>query len=567
MKSANSIATILIVVFVALAGTSAVKKSATVDEFAHLAVGLYAWHTRDFSLYGKTPPAARMLETLPALALGPKVPTDVGRLQGEAWRPWTYATWFQLENRDHYDRLLRVARQTVILMGVALLILVYFASRARYGDLGGLVSLTAAAFSPTLIAHSQLATTDAAAALFGFAFLLLLLRYIKQPRPGYLILMAAAAAMAALSKFSMLFLVPFLVPGAQLGAWYYWKWNLKHRKDPGPLVRRGMLLSQVPVVAVIFWVMIFISYQGKYVDQYREPLRSKSLSGLAPLVRIPPLPREFVRGLDLQLADTERGEWRSGNYLLGRWYGGSRWYYYLAAVAAKEPVPYLIALVAALALILRRPRFDEAVLLGFAALYFLTASIFGALQIGIRYLLPIYPIGFLLLGRLGEFASDQSPAPVKWKKATAAGVMVAGLWYAGAGLYAWPDYLSYFSPAVGGPDHGRKVLLDSNLDWGQDLPGLAAWMQKNNLTKIDLVYFGHDNPRRFGIDFSLPARNSGNRYLAVSANYLMGRDYPMTFVSGVTKSDPMWMVAASFRDKEPAAVIGHSIYIFDQGGP
>jgi hypothetical protein len=43
------------------------------------------------------------------------------------------------------------------------------------------------------------------------------------------------------------------------------------------------------------------------------------------------------------------------------------------------------------------------------------------------------------------------------------------------------------------------VLLDSNLDWGQDLPRLAAWMRAHGVGSVQLAYHGSDNPDRFGI--------------------------------------------------------------------
>ena len=69
-----SSAALLLLLFIGLAATSAAKKSATVDEFAHLGAGVYAWQTGDFSLYGKTPPLGRMLATCPAHLSGPELP-------------------------------------------------------------------------------------------------------------------------------------------------------------------------------------------------------------------------------------------------------------------------------------------------------------------------------------------------------------------------------------------------------------------------------------------------------------------------------------------------------------
>jgi hypothetical protein len=77
-------------------------------------------------------------------------------------------------------------------------------------------------------------------------------------------------------------------------------------------------------------------------------------------------------------------------------------------------------------------------------------------------------------------------------------------------------------------------LVDSNLDWGQDLKGLKAWVERNKVEKIQLAYFGTANPIYYGIDadylpgtlFSRSSENAATArkatYVAVSATYLMG---------------------------------------------
>ena len=42
--------------------------------------------------------------------------------------------------------------------------------------------------------------------------------------------------------------------------------------------------------------------------------------------------------------------------------------------------------------------------------------------------------------------------------------------------------------------------MDSNLDWGQDLKRLAAWMRENGVTRVKLSYFGSADPSYYGID-------------------------------------------------------------------
>jgi len=60
-------------------------------------------------------------------------------------------------------------------------------------------------------------------------------------------------------------------------------------------------------------------------------------------------------------------------------------------------------------------------------------------------------------------------------------------------------YLAYFNAIAGGPAGGHRLLLDSNLDWGQDLPRLAAWMRAHGVGRVQLAYHGSDDPDRYGI--------------------------------------------------------------------
>jgi hypothetical protein len=92
---------------------------------------------------------------------------------------------------------------------------------------------------------------------------------------------------------------------------------------------------------------------------------------------------------------------------------------------------------------------------------------------------------------------------VPWALGSAAGrvaVALAALLHVGPSLAAAPrGYLPYFNAFAGGPDAGHRILTDSNLDWGQDLPRLAEWMRRRGVDRIQLGYFGRDDPRRFGI--------------------------------------------------------------------
>ena len=53
-------------------------------------------------------------------------------------------------------------------------------------------------------------------------------------------------------------------------------------------------------------------------------------------------------------------------------------------------------------------------------------------------------------------------------------------------LRVHPNYLAYFNEAAGGPAQGWRWLVDSNVDWGQELPGLKRYMDTNGIARVTL---------------------------------------------------------------------------------
>ena len=95
----------------------------------------------------------------------------------------------------------------------------------------------------------------------------------------------------------------------------------------------------------------------------------------------------------------------------------------------------------------------------------LTASI----NIGHRHILPIYPAAFILAGGLWRrFGKWLLPA------------VALLLWES---LSVYPHYLAFFQAAAGGPAQGYRHLVDSSLDWGQDLPWLRQWLDEHPSTQ------------------------------------------------------------------------------------
>jgi hypothetical protein len=208
----------------------------------------------------------------------------------------------------------------------------------------------------------------------------------------------------------------------------------------------------------------------------------------------------YAGNVRFQLDHDRRGHL---TYLLGEVSRRGWPHYFAVALAVKSTLGFLVGLAVAVVATARRTGDGAAVRAHWwvPALAVLGALSAGGIQIGERYLLPVHAFGVLLAASVAPALLAHGPGRVLL--ATVLGLHV------GAAVRAAPrGYLAYFNPLAGGPDGGHRVLLDSNLDWGQDLPRLAAWMRREGVTDVALGYVGADDPDRLGIARrDLPGRN------------------------------------------------------------
>ena len=135
-------------------------------------------------------------------------------------------------------------------------------------------------------------------------------------------------------------------------------------------------------------------------------------------------------------------------------------------------------------------------------------------------------------------------------------------------LRYYPEHLSYFNEFAGGPLGGREHLLDSNLDWGQDLGGLERYLDETSVPKepisqIGLAYFGTVPPAALGIHYSIaPANVPQPGRFAVSVNFEQGRPHWVRTPDG--KIQPVNIGQFEyFGFFQPVARIGYSIDVFE----
>jgi hypothetical protein len=194
----------------------------------------------------------------------------------------------------------------------------------------------------------------------------------------------------------------------------------------------------------------------------------------------------------------------------GGWTG-----YYIVAFAFKTPLPLIALSMLAAAGILRRraPSFAlpfSLVVISFAVFAFATKK-----NIGIRYLLPVFPLLHVCCSALFTGSTRKALALPSL-------LLLAALASAIASRSAPIAYFNGLERFFGGK---RQVLIDSNLDWGQALPDLREWMEREKISLVQLAYFGRVDPTLYGIDWrSLPAEPVSGP-VAISASLAMGRPY------------------------------------------
>lgn len=269
-----------------------------------------------------------------------------------------------------------------------------------------------------------------------------------------------------------------------------------------------------------------------------------------------PLPRDYIAAFDRLALDLER---KHPVYLDGEWRDRPFARYYAAALSYKLPLSALVLILVATAT-LAWPRPDtldrhRAVCLLIAAAILPVLASGSANQIGIRYVLPTLPLLHLFAGQAARWLSD-SRQRVIWL------IVWAATLTAPLALRFHPHHLAYFNVLAGGPAHGGWHLVDSNIDWGQDLHALKAFMDERQLHEIGLAYFGTVVPRRIGINATpLPSRFPQPGWYAVSVNFVHGRPHALRDQNG-DRAQVGIGEFGYFRFFEPVARIGYSINVY-----
>jgi 4-amino-4-deoxy-L-arabinose transferase-like glycosyltransferase len=604
---------------------SAWEDSLTFDEPAHITAGYAYVKFRDARLNYEHPPLLNIVAALPLLPLAPQFP-----LTASSWRDanngqWEAARIFLFESGDDPYRMAALARLGPIILALLLGLLLFIWTKQWGGDIPALLTLCLYVFSPTVLAHGRLVTTDVASAfgvvLTGWTFS----DFLATSRVRTALLTGLALGIALLCKFSAFLLVPFMMALTLL-------WICLWPKHVWRYLLGGGIISVIAPLLVLLtylWTTAHYpperqlrdSYQalfwvgnsppgrtsGETVDEYFMLLTQDRTRDLRVCMHLPPwrYPSHLLScaaGLVVFLAD-KPGLRAWGHYLYGlvwtmnRARAGSEAafpFYFLGEVsvsgqplffpvvyAVKEPLSLHILTLTALLLACRRLMSSawhlgaladwlrghpaETFMLGWLALYGLV-SINANLNIGVRHLLPLYPFIFMLVAReIGQWLCGRGSTAEHARPVLPARVIcTAGLivWQCISVLLVYPSFLAYFNEAVGGPAEGGRYVVDSNLDWGQDLRRLRRFVDAQGLDKIAVDYFGTSSERYELGERLIPWRSAFGPYegwLAVSATILQVAQARWEPGLGHKVED-----SYSWLDgKKAVAKIGYSIFVFD----
>jgi 4-amino-4-deoxy-L-arabinose transferase-like glycosyltransferase len=541
----------LLAVFAAQAWIAALRDSVTIDEFVHLPIGLYDLQTGDLSFDPINPPHTRMLAALPALleapAFAPPPAATDSRAPGAEWRLGYH---LMRANADRYQEIFLAARAGIIALTVLLGALVALWASQLYGRACGLIATFFFAFTPDLLAHGHLVTLDASGALGFAATAFATWRLIERPGLSAALLTGAALGIASLLKLSGVVLVAAIFAVVAVRAMRerdrsLWQW--------GGLLAAALLTAAFVINAGYGFVGTFAPLSGAQLDPTGAFAR---LREAAPWLRLP-VPFSFLEGVDMvmnagKLPDTSY-------YLAGRLSQSGWWYYHLVAFALKSSLPMLLFTIGCLAQALLRGGMGrrEYALWIPIALIFLSNALFNSFQLGVRHVLPVYPLLLVLISPrvrhlLAGFRSGGRSAAL----AVAAALLL--VWHAAGTLAVAPRYLQFFNELAGGAEGGHRWLIDSNVDWGQDLIRLREYLERERIAVVNLAYFGRVNPKIYGIQF-VPLERDSRGIGVISASFLMGRPY-LWYQGGRMRWVPV-DTYAWLRDREPIARVG-SMFVY-----
>jgi len=553
-------------VFVLTCTNSIAYKSPTRDENRHLIRGVMLLKTGDYRLNKHHPILGNVLNGIPQL------------FNSKLEIPSTSDPDWEMANKDNlagklvdlngkkrsflFDVLYLSRYVTIGFMALSG-ILMYFIVKKEFGLIAAGIFTILYFFSPNIIAHSRLVTTDAYIIPVTFLGTFILYKYLQEPSKKRLCWFIVVSFLALLTKYTV-------VPIAAIWLLFMFICEIFAGGSTRPKFFTRLLSASKKIAIVIFaWVVLLTAAYGfrfttlsatnhANTDKTETHMHNiTDLTSSVPFLTKPiqhiykniPVPfPEYIQGFfeNVLLHD----QYGHDSFLFGQYSKTGWWYYFPAAMLIKVPVPLLIGsttllLWAAakfyqqLTTLKKQKLFNIQLkpnhIFIIVPAFFVLLSMKSSINLGIRHILILFPFIYLGLGILAQ-------KTIKSQSKILAPVILLVVWYIYSSISIYPHYLEYFNEIAGGPENGYKYLLDSNLSWAQDDLYVEDYI--NNLPKTTPVYKNPESEIEKGI-------------VVIDVDRLMGRDTNK-------REDTAWLREPFLNEEiEPIDRIAHTYMVFE----
>lgn len=501
------------------------RESRVYDEITYVRAGYGSLTQRDFRLEPLNPPLAREIVALPVL--------------------------FNKSILD--DPILFWPRIIVVFFSLSLALLVYVFARNLFGKYPAILALILFAFEPTLLANGHYATMDL---IFTFFYILSIYLYWiwrKKISYGKLLLFSATIGLTLSTKISALtFLLPifpilFILEKKNKSVFLdinYWK------------KRAAYIILFIAISLTTLWSTYFFTFEpalGYRFDPNRPAIALSKNNYLIHLGLTVPIPLgSYISSIKQVILFNYSDLYSKNSMFFGTVSrDGFPGYYFPILLSIKLPPALILLFFFSLFFTIKSDKKSLIILTPIVVI--LISILITKVMLVTRYILPIFPLIII-------YASQSINLKVKNKFLLLGSLSLLLVWYISGIIKVFPHYISYVNEFVGGHKNGYKYVFDANYDWGQGLIDLRDYQKKNNISNMQLAYFGDIDPAIIGIKYERIYNaklydNVKKTAIRYDKDHVVAISATCWYLCEYYKND-------SIKNSQPSDIVGGSILIF-----